>query len=124
MLTDAVTHEVDSSDLAFRSAAKGAFRKLYNDLELKPKISEPYMNVEINCPEEFQSSVVGNVCSNPKATINNISHSGKNTVIKCFTSLDSMFGYATTLRSLTQGKGEFSLEYASHQFVEPDTQLN
>ena len=123
VLEDGVTHEVDSSDLAFNSAARATFRQLYNNENLQPKISEPYMNVEVMIPEEFENSVVGNISANHKATIQNIGHSGKNTIIKSLNSLDSMFGYATNLRSLTQGKGEFSMEYHSHQFVDYDTQL-
>ena len=122
VLEDGVTHEVDSSDLAFNSAAKGAFRSLYNTDNLLPKISEPYMNIEVMIPEQFEQSVIGNISSNNKSTITSITHSGKNTIIKCINSLDSMFGYATSLRSLTQGKGEFSMEYYSHEFVDYDAQ--
>ena len=122
VLEDGVTHEVDSSDMAFNAAARGAFRSLYKESDLNPKISEPYMNVEVMVPEEFEQSVIGNISSNNKSTIQGISHSGKSTIIKSISSLDSMFGYATNLRSLTQGKGEFSMEYHSHQFVDYNAQ--
>eukprot|EP01083_Nonionella_stella_P318776 1166906_1 len=124
VLEDGVTHDVDSSDLAFNSAAKGAFRQLYNESGLCPKISEPFMNVEVAVPSQFEQSVIANISGNTKATITNISQSvnGKLTTVKCLNSLDSMFGYATSLRSLTQGKGEFSMEYHSHQFVDATVQ--
>jgi len=120
VIQDGVTHEVDSSDLAFRLAAQGAFRENLN--KMIPRVSEPYMNIEIIIPEVFKEEVVGNLVSKG-LLIQNISHSGKNCIIKVYGALDKMFGYATILRSFTQGKGEFSMEYADHQFVDESHQL-
>lgn len=122
VLEDGVTHEVDSSDYAFNSAAKACFRSLYNSENLAPRISEPFMNVEVMVPEEFEQNVIGQISSNPSSAINGVSHSGRSSIIKSVSALDSMFGYATALRSQTQGKGEFSMEYHSHQFVHDDQQ--
>eukprot|EP00485_Elphidium_margaritaceum_P017402 CAMPEP_0202727862 /NCGR_PEP_ID=MMETSP1385-20130828/185337_1 /ASSEMBLY_ACC=CAM_ASM_000861 /TAXON_ID=933848 /ORGANISM="Elphidium margaritaceum" /LENGTH=685 /DNA_ID=CAMNT_0049394105 /DNA_START=323 /DNA_END=2380 /DNA_ORIENTATION=- len=123
VLVDGVTHEVDSSDFAFNAAAKGAFRQLYVEQHLAPRISEPFMSIEVCCPEQFQQAVIGHISSHNKAVINSIAHTGKNTLLKCTNALDAMFGFATSLRSLTQGKGEFSMEYHSHQFVDDDAQV-
>ena len=120
VLKDGVTHEVDSSDFAFRQAAKGAFRQYLKDLG--PKVTEPIMAIEIIVPAEFQNDVVSDIVSKG-FIINNVNNdSPRTTVLKCDGALDNMFGYATQLRSLTQGKGEFSMEYAHHAYVNESKQ--
>ncbi|ETO29549.1 hypothetical protein RFI_07570 [Reticulomyxa filosa] len=119
VLEDGVTHEVDSSDLAFRNAAQGCFRSLIS--ELGSRVSEPCMDIEICVPEANQGAIVGDL-STRGMIINGISYSGKNCVIRAYGPLDRMFGYATDLRSLTEGKGEFTMEYKDHQFVDSQAQ--
>jgi len=107
-------HEVDSSDLAFRMAAKGAF--ISNWDKLGGQITEPYMNIEVDLPGEFENSVqqtlVDRMCQ-----IEDVERDNKKCVIKAYGPLDQMFGYITSLRSATQGKGEFTMEYRDHQNV-------
>lgn len=111
MINDGAYHAVDSSDQAFQTAALGAFREAFE--KAKPVILEPIMKVEVVAPNEFQGSVF--------ATINQrrgliISSNEDNQVSTVFAEvpLSEMFGYSTVLRSLTQGKGEFTMELGKY----------
>jgi elongation factor G len=121
VLQDGVTHEVDSSDFAFRNAAKGCFRHHLEDLEAR--VTEPHMKIDVVVPEPTQPSVVGDLVSRG-ITVDSIQYSanGKTATIKCVGPLDTMFGYVTLLRSMTEGKGELSMEYSHHDFVDPTRQ--
>lgn len=111
VINDGAYHAVDSSDQAFQTAALGAFREAFE--KAKPVILEPIMKVEVVAPNEFQGSVF--------ATINQrrgliISSNEDNQVSTVFAEvpLSEMFGYSTVLRSLTQGKGEFTMELGKY----------
>ena len=119
VLTDGASHAVDSSEMAFKLAALAAFRQVFE--KAKPKILEPVMSVEITVPSEFQGTVIGNV-NRRKGTIKDSTAEGDDVIISCDVPLKNMFGYSTELRSMTQGKGEFTMEYASHQPVTQDVQ--
>jgi len=119
VLTDGASHAVDSSEMAFKLAALAAFRTVFE--KAKPKILEPVMSVEITVPGEFQGTVIGNV-NRRKGTIKDSTAEGDDVIISCDVPLKNMFGYSTELRSMTQGKGEFTMEYASHQPVTQDVQ--
>ena len=119
VLTDGASHAVDSSEMAFKLAALAAFRQVFE--KAKPKILEPVMSVEITVPSEFQGTVIGNV-NRRKGTIKDSTAEGDDVIISCDVPLKNMFGYSTELRSMTQGKGEFTMEYASHQPVTQDAQ--
>ena len=119
VLTDGASHAVDSSEMAFKLAALAAFRTVFE--KAKPKILEPVMSVEITVPGEFQGTVIGNV-NRRKGTIKDSTAEGDDVIITCDVPLKNMFGYSTELRSMTQGKGEFTMEYASHQPVTQDVQ--
>jgi elongation factor G len=119
VLTDGASHAVDSSEMAFKLAALSAFRQVYE--KAKPKILEPVMRVEITVPSEFQGTVIGNV-NRRKGTILDSNAEGDDVVVQCIVPLKNMFGYSTELRSMTQGKGEFTMEYSSHQPVTQDVQ--
>ena len=119
VLTDGASHAVDSSEMAFKLAALAAFRQVYD--KAKPKILEPVMSVEITVPSEFQGTVIGNV-NRRKGTIKDSTSEGDDVIITCDVPLKNMFGYSTELRSMTQGKGEFTMEYAAHQPVSQDVQ--
>ena len=78
------------------------------------------MQVEITVPSEFQGTVIGNV-NRRKGTIQDSVADGDGVIVRA-SSLKNMFGYSTELRSMTQGKGEFTMEYAQHQPVSQDVQ--
>ena len=120
VLTDGASHAVDSSEMAFKLAALAAFRQVYE--KAKPRILEPVMSVEITVPNEFQGTVLGNI-NRRKGTVKDSSTSeGDDVIITCDVPLKNMFGYSTELRSMTQGKGEFTMEYNNHQPVTQDVQ--
>eukprot|EP00899_Mesostigma_viride_P018051 jgi/Mesvir1/26247/Mv05725-RA.1 len=118
VINDGAAHSVDSSELAFKLASLYAFRKAYE--KAAPNVLEPIMEVEVRVPGEFQGTVVGNI-TRRKGTIISSENSADDLVINCHVPLNNMFGYSTELRSLTQGKGEFSMEYSHHSPVTRDT---
>jgi elongation factor G len=120
-ITDGAVHSVDSSEMAFRFAAMGAFREAFQ--KARPAIIEPIMRVEVQSPTEFQSSVLGSL-NRRRGTITNNENFIGFVVITAEVPLGEMFGYSTELRSLTQGKGEYSMEYLNHRHVTSDIQNN
>jgi elongation factor G len=113
-ITDGQYHPVDSSELAFRQAAVGAFKHAYRNA--KPVILEPIMKVSVECPSDFQGSVMGSI-SQRRGMIMSSAEDGVFTAIDAEVPLAEMFGYATTLRSLTQGKAEFTMEFSRYARV-------
>lgn len=120
VLTDGSSHAVDSNEIAFRLAAVNGFRQAYHSAS--PMILEPVMKVEVTVPAEFQGTVMGDL-NRRKGIIMDSSQTGEDAVILANVPLNNMFGYSTVLRSNTQGKGEFSMEYASHAAVTREAQL-
>lgn len=120
VLTDGASHAVDSSELAFKMAAIYAFRQCY--AAAKPVILEPVMLVELKVPTEFQGSVAGDINKRKGMIVGN-DQEGDDSVITAHVPLNNMFGYSTALRSMTQGKGEFTMEYKEHAPVSQDVQL-
>jgi elongation factor G len=116
-INDGQSHPVDSSELAFRQAAVGAFKQAY--LAAKPIVLEPIMRVSVECPSEFQGNVMASM-SQRRGLIMSSAEDGVFTTIEAEVPLAEMFGYATTLRSLTQGKAEFTMEFSRHSKV-PDS---
>ncbi len=108
-LEDGSYHDVDSSEKAFYTAAQGCFREYFKKAE--PKLLEPIMNVEIECPESFQGTVVGDVIRR-RGLMTNTDVIEGNSIIKAEVPLAETFGYATDLRSMTQGQGTFTMELA------------
>ncbi|KIO26456.1 hypothetical protein M407DRAFT_24302 [Tulasnella calospora MUT 4182] len=119
ILEDGAYHAVDSSELAFRQAAIGAFRECY--MKARPCILEPIMSVEIVAPIEFQGSVIGSV-NQRRGTIIDTDVREDEFTVTADVSLSDMFGFSSQLRGLTQGKGEFSMEYKTHLPVLPHVQ--
>ncbi|HEY8942866.1 MAG TPA: elongation factor G [Polyangiaceae bacterium] len=113
VLNDGAFHAVDSSEQAFRTAALMGFREAYGGA--KPAILEPIMKVEIEAPVEFQGSVVGQV--NQRRGVILETKSDDNVTITAEVPLNSMFGYSTDLRSATQGKGQYTMEFAKYAVV-------
>ena len=107
-VNDGNSHPVDSSEIAFRTAALMGFREAYN--KAKPTILEPMMLVEVQFPEEFQGAVIGQLNQRRGAIMSTEKHE---TYVQAMAEvpLADMFGYSTDLRSATQGKGEFSMEF-------------
>ncbi|KAJ2557263.1 Elongation factor G, mitochondrial [Coemansia sp. RSA 1933] len=114
VLKDGAAHSVDSSELAFRTATFHAFREAMK--ASTPRILEPVMTVEISVPVEFQGTVLGSL-NKRKGMIIDTETQEDYCVIVAEVPLNNMFGYSTELRSATQGKGEFSMEYKRHSPV-------
>jgi len=111
-LDDGSFHEVDSSEKAFYTAAQGCFREYFK--QASPKLLEPIMNVEIECPEDFQGTVVGDVIRRRGIMTSSDVLEGSS-IIKAEVPLAETFGYATDLRSMTQGQGTFTMELAVYR---------
>ncbi len=110
-LIDGSYHEVDSSEKAFYTAAQGCFREYFK--QAAPKLLEPIMKVEIEVPENFQGTVTGDVIRRRGLMLSNDTNEGM-TVINAEVPLAETFGYATDLRSMTQGQGTFTMELARY----------
>jgi len=113
-INDGQHHPVDSSDMAFRIASRSAFREAYN--KAAPVILEPVMKVEVETPEEFAGTVLGTLNKRRGMIIGSQSQMGI-AVIEAEVPLSEMFGYSNDLRSSTQGKAEFSMEFAKYSPV-------
>jgi elongation factor G len=113
-VNDGKAHSVDSSERAFSQAAIGAFKQAYN--KAKPIILEPVMKVSIECPSEFQGNAMASL-NQRRGLIMSSAEDGVFSTIEAEVPLAEMFGYATTLRSLTQGKGEFTMEFSKYAKV-------
>ncbi len=110
VINDGNSHAVDSSDQAFKTAAWMGFREAYS--RAKPTILEPIMKVEVSAPVEFQGSVVGQVNQRRGVILETVSD--ENVTVTAEVPLNAMFGYSTDLRSATQGKGNFTMEFAKY----------
>ena len=119
VLEDGAMHDVDSSDMAFMIAGRQAFRQAYQ--AAKPCILEPMMKVEVETPTEFQGSVLGNV-SQRRGMVQGSAEDHGYATISSEVPLSEMFGYATELRSMTQGKAEFTMEFARYSPVPKSVQ--
>ncbi|MGL5764638.1 MAG: elongation factor G [Sarcina sp.] len=107
-LFDGSYHEVDSSEMAFKIAGSMAFKSAMQ--KANPVLLEPIMKVEIVVPEEYMGDVIGDANSR-RGRIEGMEARGGAQVVKTFIPLSEMFGYATTLRSRTQGRGTYSMEF-------------
>ncbi len=119
VLQDGSSHAVDSSDLAFQICSRDAFKETF--LRSKPAILEPIMAVEVEVPSEFQGSVIGDLSSR-RGIIHGNETKGASTVITAEVPLAAMFGYSTDVRSMTQGKATFSMEFARYDRAPRDVQ--
>ena len=110
-INDGQSHPVDSSDMAFQSAAIGAFREAYK--AAKPAILEPIMKVSIEGPQEFQGNIFG-LINQRRGVIISSTEDDNFTRVDAEVPLSEMFGFSTILRSSTQGKAEYSMEFAKY----------
>jgi elongation factor G len=111
VVNDGASHAVDSSDIAFQEAAKGAWREVYE--KARPKILEPIMRVAVEGPTEFNGNVMGSLMQR-RGMIIGSQEDGAMSKVEAEVPLAEMFGYATALRSSTQGKAEFTMEFSRY----------
>jgi elongation factor G len=111
VINDGQSHPVDSSDIAFQMAAIGAFREAYN--KARPCILEPIMKVSVEGPTEFQGNIYGSI-NQRRGIISASTEDGTFSRVEAEVPLSEMFGYSTVLRSLTQGKAEFTMEFEKY----------
>ncbi|GBU28985.1 elongation factor G [Treponema sp. R8-4-B8] len=114
VINDGQSHPVDSSDIAFQSAAIGAFREAYG--KARPCILEPIMKVSVEGPTEFQGNIFGSINQRRGMILSSI-EDGHSSRVEAEVPLSEMFGYSTVLRSLTQGKAEFTMEFEKYSKV-------
>lgn len=119
-IVDGKTHPVDSSELAFRLASIQGFRQAF--AKAKATVLEPIMKVEVEAPNEYQGALMGGL-SRRKGMIVNSSSTGDYGSVEAEVPLSQMFGYATELRSSTQGKGEYTMEYLQHRILNDSEEL-
>lgn len=119
ILSDGNYHQVDSSDMAFQAAAKGCFREYY--MKAKPEVLEPLMKVELEGPSEFQGDMIGTLNQRRGILTDTFDDDGF-VRIEADVPLAEMFGYSTILRSATQGKAEFTMEFARYSPAPRDVQ--
>ncbi|MDR1307025.1 MAG: elongation factor G [Treponema sp.] len=111
VINDGQSHPVDSSDIAFQMAAIGAFREAYG--KARPCILEPIMKVAVEGPTEFQGNIFASI-NQRRGIISSSTEDGTFSRVEAEVPLSEMFGYSTVLRSLTQGKAEFTMEFEKY----------
>ena len=110
-INDGSYHPVDSSDLAFRQAAIGAFREVYAGA--RPEILEPIMSVTVEGPTEYQGNIFTSL-NQRRGIIISSTEDGSFSIVEAEVPLSEMFSYSTVLRSITQGKAEFTMEFSKY----------
>jgi elongation factor G len=116
-LVDGSYHDVDSSEMAFKIAGSMAFKEAMK--RSQPKLLEPTMLVEVTTPEDYLGDVMGNLNSR-RGRIENMSPVGNAQVVQALVPLSEMFGYATDLRSMTQGRATYTMQF-SHYDAAPQS---
>ncbi|MEM7456234.1 MAG: elongation factor G [Planctomycetota bacterium] len=119
-LQDGSYHDVDSSEMAFQTASRGMFREMMS--KTKPVLLEPVMKCEIETPEQFQGGIVGDLTTRRGIMESTDMQFDGSVKIVCEVPLSETFGYATDLRSLTQGQGTFTMELAGYRKVPSNVQ--
>lgn len=119
VLTDGADHPVDSSEMAFKLATRGAVRQVFE--AGGAQLKEPIMKVDVEVPTEFQGVAIG-LLNKRKGNLVGQEANDMSVIVQADVPLANMFGFSTDLRSSTQGKGEFTMEYSRHDFVMPDVQ--
>ena len=114
LLQDGAAHAVDSSDMAFQATAKGAWREIYN--KAKPRILEPIMKVVVEGPSEHAGNVLTTLMQR-RGMIVGSQEEDNMSQTEAEVPLAEMFGYSTALRSATQGKAEFTMEFSRYMLV-------
>jgi elongation factor G len=112
VINDGKSHSVDSSEMAFQAAARGAFREVYE--RARPIILEPVMKLEVEGPQEFQGALLKTIMQRRGNVVGTTEEGSGFCRVEAEVPLAEMFGYATDLRSVTQGKAEFTMEFARY----------
>jgi len=115
-LTDGSYHDVDSSEMAFKIAASMGFKEACR--RAKPVLLEPVMDVEVVTPEEYMGAIVGDLNSR-RGRIVSMEARGSSQVIRATVPLGQMFGYATEMRSMTQGRATYTMQFSRYEEVPP-----
>ena len=113
-LYDGSFHDVDSSEMAFKLAASMGFKE--GAKKANPTILEPMMKVEVEVPEEYMGDVIGDL-NRRRGQVNNMGDRSGNKIVDAFVPLSEMFGYSTDLRSATQGRATYSMEFDHYEDV-------
>jgi len=113
-LFDGSYHDVDSSEMAFKLAGSMAFKEACR--KANPSILEPMMKVEVEVPEEYMGDVIGDL-NRRRGQVNNMSERAGNKIVDAFVPLAEMFGYSTDLRSATQGRATYAMEFDHYEEV-------
>jgi len=113
-LYDGTYHDVDSNEMAFKLAASMGFKEAAR--KANPAILEPLMKVEVEVPEEYMGDVIGDL-NRRRGQVNNMSERAGNKIVDAFVPLSEMFGYSTDLRSNTQGRATYSMEFDHYEEV-------
>jgi elongation factor G len=111
-LYDGSYHDVDSSEMAFKIAGSMAFKEAAR--KASPVLLEPVMSVEVVVPDEFMGDIIGDLNSR-RGRVEGVEHRAGSQVIKAFVPLSEMFGYATDMRSRTQGRATFSMHFSRYE---------
>jgi elongation factor G len=113
-LTDGKSHDVDSSERAFRTCASMAFRRAF--ASAGPQLLEPVMAVNVTTPQEFAGSITGNLCGR-RGRVTGMDAQGTAQVVKAIVPLATMFGYSTDIRNMTQGRAAFTMSFERYEAV-------
>ena len=113
-LTDGASHDVDSSVLAFEIAARAAFREAMQKAE--PRLLEPMMKVEVITPEEYMGDIIGDLNSR-RGHVGGMDQRGNARIIAAMVPLANMFGYVNSLRSMSQGRAQFTMQFDHYEQV-------
>jgi len=113
-LYDGSYHEVDSSEMAFKIAGSMAFKEAAK--KANPVLLEPIMKVEVEVPEEYMGDVIGDI-NRRRGQVSSMEDRAGNKIVTAMVPLAEMFGYSTDLRSFTQGRGTYSMEFDHYEEV-------
>ena len=113
-LTDGAYHEVDSSELAFKIAGSMAFKKAAG--QANPVLLEPMMAVEVRTPDEYMGDVIGDLNSR-RGQVTGMDSRGNARVVNAMVPLANMFGYVNTLRSMSQGRAQYTMHFDHYEQV-------
>lgn len=116
---DGKQHPVDSKDIAFQIAGRGAFRQAFEKAD--PILLEPIYEIEVKVPEEYMGDVMGDVSSR-RGKVLGMDSDGHNQVIKASVPLSNLYKYANTLRSISQGRGQYKRKFSHYEYVPKEIQ--